>query len=98
MKLIFEWDIKKAKTNLRKHGIDFYEAKTIFSDPSLHTFKDDFHSEMEDRYISIGISLKSRVLLVVHLELERSPGETIIRIVSSRKATKNERKVYEKER
>ena len=47
MKLIFEWDINKAKSNLQKHRVDFDEARTIFYDPSLYTFKDDLHSDTE---------------------------------------------------
>jgi len=98
MELIFEWDRKKAKSNLQKHGIDFDEAQTIFFDPLLYTFRDDFHSDLEDRYISLGISSKKRTLLVVHTEVDKSSKEIIIRIISSRKATKREREIYEREK
>ena len=91
MQLSFEWDENKANENLRKHGIDFTEAKTIFNDPFLLTFFDDEHSETEDRYLSLGTSSSQRVLLAVHAERK----EMIIRIVSCRKATPSERRVYE---
>lgn len=54
MELIFEWDSDKAQSNLRKHGVSFEEAKTVFNDPLLLTYPDDFHSATEDRLISIG--------------------------------------------
>lgn len=95
MKLLFEWDATKATENLRKHGISFEEAKTIFNDPLLVTFPDEEHSEHEDRSISIGLSAKNKMLLVVHTEREETADFVLIRIISSRKATKVERKTYE---
>ncbi|MCV6636234.1 BrnT family toxin [Candidatus Albibeggiatoa sp. nov. NOAA] len=95
MKLIFEWDENKACTNLKKHHVDFEEAKTVFSDPLLLTYPDDMHSEQEERAISIGYSKKHRLLLVVHTEQYIRNGVTIIRMISSRKATLQERKYYE---
>lgn len=91
MSLTFEWDAEKAKANLKKHKISFDEARTIFADPRLLTFPDAEHSEDEDRFISIGLSSKFRVLLTVHAER----GEDVIRIISCRRATVNERKVYD---
>ena len=70
MKTIFEWDEAKARINLEKHKISFEEAATIFIDPWLLTFVDDFHSDKEERFISIGLSEKNRVLLAVHTERE----------------------------
>ncbi len=95
MELIFEWDENKAKTNLQKHNISFDEAKTIFNDPLLITFPDDFHSDDEERLISIGVSTDNRTLLVVHTEQDRSENEIIIRIISCRKATSSERETYD---
>jgi uncharacterized protein len=95
MELIFEWDENKARENLRKHKVSFEEAKTAFNDPLLITFPDEYHSDYEDRYISIGISAKSRVLLVVHTEREQNEDTLIVRIISCRKATSSERRVYE---
>lgn len=94
MKLIFEWDVYKAQSNLRKHGISFEEAKTVFHDPRLLTYPDDFHAETEDRFISIGYSGRQRLLLVVHTERDQT-NELLIRIISSRKATAAEQKTYE---
>ena len=96
MELKFEWDRNKAKSNFRKHNVTFDEARTIFSDDFVITFPDDFHSGEEHRFISIGFSLKSRILLVVHTEEVRFKNEIVIRIISSRKATAAERKSYEK--
>ena len=97
MKTIFEWDKVKARANLEKHKISFEEASTIFSDPLLLTFVDDFHSDKEERFISIGLSEKNRVLLAVHTEREEKSEMIVIRIISCRKATQIERKRYEKE-
>ena len=95
MELVFEWDTKKAKANLRKHRVSFEEAKTIFNDPRLITFSDEEHSEAEERFISIGMSATNRVLLAVHTEREETEDLLIIRIISCRKATASERRVYE---
>ena len=97
MKTIFEWDEEKARANLEKHKINFDEARTIFADPFLLTFVDDFHSDQEERFISIGLSESNRVLLAVHTEREEKDENVIIRIISCRKATPAERKRYEKE-
>jgi uncharacterized protein len=70
---------------------------TIFTDPFLLTFVDDFHSDKEERFISIGLSEKNRVLLVVHTEREEKGEAIVIRIISCRKAAQSERKRYEKE-
>lgn len=97
MKTIFEWDETKARTNFEKHRISFDEARTIFVDPFLLTFADEFHSSKEERFISIGLSERNRVLLAVHLEREEKNETIVIRIISCRKATQTERKRYEKE-
>lgn len=94
MSLIFEWDTHKARKNLKKHRVSFEEAKTVFYDPLLLTYRDDWHSENEERYISIGYSSHQRTLLVVHTEQETGQ-EILIRIISSRRATARERKTYE---
>ncbi len=94
MELIFEWDASKARANLKKHRVSFEETKTVFNDPWLLTYPDEFHSEAEERYISIGYSSQQRLLLVVHTEHETG-NEILIRIISSRRATAAERKTYE---
>jgi uncharacterized DUF497 family protein len=86
----FEWDEKKARSNLKKHDVSFEEGTTIFNDPLIATISDPDHSNDEDRYISIGISVQGRLLVVVHTERVE-----IIRLISCRKATSAERKYYE---
>jgi uncharacterized DUF497 family protein len=90
MKPSFEWDEEKAKANLGKHGMSFDEAATVFIDPFSVTITDPDHSTEEQRYVDIGSSEKGRVLVVVYTERGRS-----IRIISCRKATPSERRLYE---
>ena len=97
MKLTFRWDNQKAQSNFHKHHISFDEAKTIFNDPLLVTYPDEFHSENEERWISIGTSSHNRLLLTVHMEWEKSADEIVIRLISSRKATPLERHIYEQQ-
>ncbi len=95
MRLVFRWDAAKARANLRKHGVSFAEARTLFGDVLLYTVPDEWHSDVEDRYVSIGLSNRGRVLIAVHTE-EMQPGNTvIIRIISCRKATRLEQRTYE---
>jgi len=91
MKLNFEWDEEKTKTNFKKHRVSFDEAITVFLDPFSITIADPNHSVDEQRYIDIGSSDKGRVLVVVYTERLSN-----IRIISCRKATPSERKLYEK--
>jgi hypothetical protein len=97
MNLIFEWDAKKARENVKKHKVSFEEAKTVFNDPYLLTFHEVPHSVNEDRFISIGTSFRLRILLVVHTEINEMSDTVIIRIISCRKATELERKTYEQD-
>lgn len=90
---LFEWDDDKAERNLRVHGVDFQEARTVFEDPFAITIPDDLHSEDEPRSIILGFSLLARVLLVVHTERKER-----IRIISARRATPAERFQYESNR
>lgn len=87
----FEWNPAKAAGNLAKHGVAFEEAKTVFEDPMFITFVDDEHSVDEERYITVGISGRGRLLVVAHTHREER-----IRIISARKATKKEVSYYEK--
>lgn len=87
----FEWDPKKAKQNIGKHGIAFDEAVTVFYDPLSATFDDLDHSVEEQRYITIGFSSQNHMLVVAHTEKEEN-----IRIISARLATVHERKKHEK--
>lgn len=92
----FEWDENKASINLTKHKVSFDEGKTIFTDPFLVTFPDEEHSEKEERFIGIGTSKNEKILLVIHLEKQLTTNNILIRIISCRKATLSERKLYEK--
>ena len=90
----FEWDPLKARENRNKHGVEFEEAATIFRDSKALSIFDPDHTESEDRWITIGISEKGRLLIVNHTFREESRVEVTIRIISSRKATKKETKKY----
>jgi uncharacterized DUF497 family protein len=86
----FEWDPRKAVSNLRKHAISFGEAVTIFNDELSITVYDPDHSKEEDRYITIGLSNRARLIMVSHTDRNNR-----IRIISARELTQNERKSYE---
>lgn len=88
----FEWDEVKASTNLKKHGISFDEAKSVFFDVNAILFDDPEHSEYEERFILIGISENANLLVVCHCYRQ---SETVIRLISARKATKHETKQYQ---
>ncbi len=91
IELRFEWDKRKEKANIQKHGVSFNEARTVFYDENAIQFFDPDHSESEDRFILLGISLKLRILVVCHCFRE---SETIVRILSARKADGDEEKEY----
>ncbi|HEV7374311.1 MAG TPA: BrnT family toxin [Pyrinomonadaceae bacterium] len=88
----FEWDSKKAKSNLRKHKVSFEEAATAFNDILSFTFEDEAHSDVERRYATLAMSYRGRMLVVAHT----MRGEKI-RIISAREATPRERQWYEEE-
>jgi len=90
MVLRFEWHDKKARLNKRKHGIAFEEASSVFGDPLSLTIYDPAHSIAEERFTTIGASFVGRLVVVVHTD-----RKGVIRIISARKATKNETKQYE---
>lgn len=88
----FEWSASKAVTNQQKHGISFEEAETVFYDDNAIQFYDESHSQLdEDRFLLLGFSNKSRMLIVCHCE--KNDGG-VIRIISARKATKKEAQFY----
>lgn len=91
--LKFEWDENKNLINQRKHGISFDEAKTVFYDDEALVIDDPEHSEEEDRFIILGLSNKTNLLVVCHCY---RASETVIRIISARKATKTETNFYGK--
>lgn len=87
----FEWDATKEKANLRKHGISFEEAQTVFFDEHAVEFFDPDHSEDEDRFILLGLSFKLRLVVVCHCFRE---SETVVRLFSARPADKSEEREY----
>jgi len=89
--LSFEWDPEKDRSNQRKHGISFQEASTVFQDENALVIDDPEHSETEERFIILGYSIRANLLVVCHCY--RS-SESVIRIISARKATRNETKQY----
>ena len=90
MGLIFEWDKRKAATNLRKHQVSFEEASTVFGDPLSLTITDPDTYLQEERSITVGHSFSGRIIVVVHVDR----GDNI-RIVSARPTTRKEKKAYE---
>jgi len=90
MSIKFEWDKRKARQNLRKHRVDFAEASTVFGDTLSITIPDPDHSEDEERCVTIGLSNRQRLLVVIHTE-----DEETIRIISARPADRLERRNYE---
>jgi len=89
--LRFEWDPAKAEENIRNYGVSFEEAQTVFYDDFAREFYDDKHSEQEDRFLLLGLSLKLRLVMVCYCYRE---NESVIRIISTRKATANEARFY----
>ncbi len=90
MGITFEWDDEKAKSNLKKHGVSFEEASSVFASALSLTIADPRHSDEEDRFVTLGESHRGRLLVVVATDR----GDTI-RIISARLATRRERKNYE---
>lgn len=90
MGLTFEWDRRKATSNLKKHGVSFVEAATAFADPLSLTIADPDHSEDQERFLLLGVSHRAHLIVVAHTE----SGERI-RIISARRASALERKSYE---
>jgi len=87
----FVWDPGKNRTNLAKHGVSFEEARTAFLDANAKMYFDPDHSETEDRFILLGISFQLNVLVVCHCYRE---SQMVVRIISARKADRNEQKDY----
>jgi len=91
MGLRFEWDSKKARANITKHGVTFEEATTVFGDPLSLTIADPLHSTTEKRFITMGMTRDDNLLVIVH-----TARHSAIRIISAREATPRERRNYEK--
>jgi uncharacterized DUF497 family protein len=95
--LRFQWDERKSRSNRRKHGVSFEEARTVFLDENARLIDDPDHSENEDRFILMGVSELLRVLVVCHCYREHRDGDDIIRIISARRADDEERVSYEEQ-
>lgn len=95
MKYVFEWDPNKDLGNRSKHGISFRQATSVFRDPLGISIYDDEHSVEEDRWITIGLTTWRELLVVNHTFNRTEDGQTLIRIFSSRPATRRERRGYE---
>lgn len=90
----FEWDPDKAARNVRKHGVRFETAATVFMDPLAMSVADDEH-EFEERWVTQGLAENKEILVVAHTYDEKPKGRATVRIISARKATRKERKAYE---
>ena len=90
----FEWNQTKDKANQRKHGVSFKEAKSVFYDEFAIQFFDEMNSIDEDRFLLLGRSLESNILIVCHC-IRPHESDEIIRIISARRATHKERQHYE---
>jgi uncharacterized DUF497 family protein len=91
MSLSFDWDPRKAAVNLRKHGVSFEDALSVFSDERARLIDDPDHSEDEERFLLLGLSSTLRLLVVAHCYREAGGG---VRIISARKATREEQRFY----
>jgi uncharacterized protein len=91
----FDWDPKKARANLKKHGVSFRLATSVFRDPLMLTIFDDGHSEIEERWVSIGRAENAQTLVVIHTSLWTGSARIKVRIISARKADRGEVRDYE---
>ncbi len=91
----FEWDTGKELINIQKHGISFEQASYVFADPFALNRFDDEHSDEEDRWVLLGKSFNEIILVVVHT-FKTDEGTEFVRIISARKATKQEKQTYQK--
>jgi len=91
----FEWDKNKEDINIKKHGVTFEQASYVFADPYALNRFDDEHSDKEDRWVLLGKSLNETLLVVIHT-FRDNDGIEFVRIISARKATKQEKQTYNK--
>ncbi|MNF66776.1 hypothetical protein D3C85_871960 [compost metagenome] len=95
MHLHFEWDAKKAASNLRKHGVSFEEAAEVFRDPLALSLLDENHSQSEERWITLGQAGDRKLVVVVHTWREDDSDHIYVRLISARLATSHETQQYE---
>lgn len=93
MSIEIDWDDRKAELNLAKHGVNFAEAASVFFDPLALTYPDGKHSLGESRFLTFGLSENQRLLVISHVETKKG-----FRIISARRVTREERKIYEEDR
>ena len=91
----FDWDANKARSNQRKHGVSFQLATTVFRDPLALTIYDDEHSEGEERWVTLGRAGNGHTLVVVHTSVQTESTEIRVRIISARRADRDEIRDYE---
>ncbi len=94
MRFNFEWDQQKAVSNRQKHGISFELAATVFRDPRAVSIFDEDHSSTEDRWLTVGMAATGAILVVNHTFAAAGQGTVVVRLISSRKATKAEQRQY----
>lgn len=97
MRYTFEWDPGKANANLRKHKVSFDQAAEVLGDPLAASIRDEKHSGLEERWVTMGKDAKGKFLLLVHTFVEVSAEEVVVRIISARKCTKLEVRQYEEQ-
>lgn len=97
MQYNFEWELRKARTNIRKHKISFEQAATIFEDSRAISIYDGEHSDTEDRWITLGLASNGILLVVHHTFKQLDNNNAVVRIISSRKVTKREAEQYKEE-
>ena len=93
----FEWDVAKAASNYKKHGITFERAATVFNDPKALTLFDGEHSGEEDRWVTLGLDVNTFFVVVSHTYREKNDRMAYVRIISARKATRKEIKQYKED-
>jgi uncharacterized DUF497 family protein len=91
---VFAWDARKAARNLRKHGVSFEEAATVFADPDSLEWEDLEHSHLENRFKRLGISSRGRILILVYTYWRLTDGKETLRIITARRASPKEREAY----
>ncbi len=91
----FEWDPAKAASNLRKHEVSFEIAATVFMDPFMQSIPDEYHSDFEERWITMGLACNGQLLVVSHTYTEMDGDKTLVRIISARTSNPNERRQFE---
>jgi hypothetical protein len=95
MQYEFDWDPVKARQNLQKHGVSFERAARVFLDPFAITIFDEPHSDTEDRWVTIGAEANEVILIVIHTFRNIDAKLSLVRIISARKATREEARQYQ---